>query len=185
MIRMTIVNSISLGRICCCCSVAKSCLTVTPWTAAYQAPLSSTISWSLFKFIKSIEVVMPSKHLILFHPLLFMPSIFLSIRVFSNKLAFCIRWPKYWSFSFSISPSASDQYWMYIQYWFPLELTGLISLQSKWFSRVFSSTTIRKHQFFSAHPSLWSNFHIRTWLLEKNHSFDYTNLCWKSDAKSL
>ena len=76
---------------------------MTPWTAACQASLSITNSWSLLKLM-SIELVMPSNHLILCHPLLF-PSIFPSIRVFSNELVFHIRWPKYWSFSFSISPS--------------------------------------------------------------------------------
>ena len=76
----------------------------TPWTAAHQASLSITNSWNLLK-IMSIESVMPSSHLILCHPLLLPPSIFPSIRVFSNKSVFHIRWPKYWSFSFSISPS--------------------------------------------------------------------------------
>ena len=75
-----------------------------PWTAAHQASLSITNSWSLPKFM-SIESVMPSNHFILCHPLLLPPSIFPSIRIFSNKSAVCIRWPKYWSFSFSISPS--------------------------------------------------------------------------------
>ena len=76
----------------------------TPWTAAHQASLSFTISWSLFK-LKSIESVMPSNHLILCHPLFLLSSIFPSIRVSSSESALCIRWPKYWSFSFSISPS--------------------------------------------------------------------------------
>ena len=76
----------------------------TLWTAACQASLSFTISQSLLKLI-SIESVMPSNHLIVFHPLLLLPSIFSSIRVFSNEWALCIRWPKYWSFSFSISPN--------------------------------------------------------------------------------
>ena len=76
----------------------------TPWTAARQASLSFTISWSLLKLM-STESVMPSNHLILCHPLLFLPSIFPSIRVFSSESALHIRWPKYWSFSFSISPS--------------------------------------------------------------------------------
>ena len=80
-------------------------LFVTPWTAACQASLSSTTSWSLSRFM-SIESVMLSKHLILCHPLLLLPSIFPSIRVFSNVLALRIRWPKYWSFCFSISPSS-------------------------------------------------------------------------------
>ena len=88
-----------------CCSVTKLCATfVTPWTAAHQSSLSFTISRSLLKLM-SIELVMSSNHLILCHPLLLLPSIFPSIRVFSNELALRIRWPKYWSFSFSTSPS--------------------------------------------------------------------------------
>ena len=79
-------------------------LFVTPWTAAQQASLSITKSWSLLKLM-SIESVMPFNHLILCHPLLLPPSIFPRIRVFLNKSALCIRWPKYWSFNFSISPS--------------------------------------------------------------------------------
>ena len=79
-------------------------LFATPWTAACQASLSLTISWNLPKFT-SIESVMPSSHLILCHPLLLLPSIVPSIRVFCNELALCIGWPKYWSFSFKISPS--------------------------------------------------------------------------------
>ena len=89
----------------CCCSVTKWCqLFVTPWTAAYQAFLSITNSWSLLKLM-SIELVMPSNHLIFCHPLLLLPSIFLSIRVFSTELAVCIRWPKDWHISFSTSTS--------------------------------------------------------------------------------
>ena len=80
-------------------------LFATPWTAARQASLSITNSRSLLKLM-SIELVMPSNHLILCHPLLLSPSIFPSIRVFSNESALCIRWPKYWSFSFNISPSS-------------------------------------------------------------------------------
>ena len=85
-------------------SLSHVLLFVTPWTAAHQASLSITNSWSLLKLM-SIESVMPSNHLILCHPLLLLLSIFPSIRVFSNKSVLCIRWPKYWSFSFSISPS--------------------------------------------------------------------------------
>ena len=100
-------------------------LLVTPWTAAHQDSLSITNSWSLLKLM-SIESVMPYNHLFLCHPLL-LPSIFLSIRVFFNESVLRIRWPKYWSFSFStLLP-------MNIQDWFPLGLTGLISLQSKAF----------------------------------------------------
>ena len=85
----------------CCCSVTKLCqLFETPWTVARQASLSFTISWSLLKLM-SVESVMPSNHLILCHPLLLLPSVFPSIKVFSNELALCIRWPKYWSVSLS------------------------------------------------------------------------------------
>ena len=131
----------------------------TTWTTAYQAPLSFTIFRSLLKFM-SIESVMPSSHLILCC-LLLLTSFFPSIRVFHNESALCNRWPKYWSFSFSISPL--NEYSGLIA----LGLTGLTSLQSKELSGVFSSTTIWKHNFFSSQPSLWSNYHIHTWLPEK------------------
>ena len=150
----------------------------TLWTAARQAFLSFTTSWSLRKLM-SIEPVMPSNHLLLCHPLLLMPSIFLSIRVFSNEFALCIRWPKYWSFSFSTSHLNEN-----IQGWFPLGLTGLISLQSKGLSRVFSSTTFQRHQFSGAQPFLLSSSHIWTWLL-KNHRFDYKDLCWQSNVSDF
>ena len=99
-------------------------LFLTPWSAEYQASLSSTISQSLLKFM-AIESVMPSNHLILCHPLLLLPSIFPSIRDFSNESVLHIRWPEYWSFSFSISPS--NEYSELISLW----LTDLISFQSK------------------------------------------------------
>ena len=85
-------------------SLSRVQLFATPWTAAHQASLSITNSWSLLKLM-SIESVMPSNNLILCHPLLLPPSIFPSIRVFSDESVLCIRWPKYWSFSLSISPS--------------------------------------------------------------------------------
>ena len=85
-------------------SLSRVHLFMTMWTAACQASLSFTFSWSLLKLM-SIESVMPSNHLILWHLLLFLPSVFPSIKVFSNESVLCIRWPKYWSFSFSISPS--------------------------------------------------------------------------------
>ena len=91
---------------------------VTPWTAAHQASLSFTISWNLLKLM-SIQSVMPSNHLILCHPLLILPSILPSIRVFSNESALCIRWPQYWSFCFSISLFS--------------EYSGLISFRIDWF----------------------------------------------------
>ena len=112
-----------------CSSITKPSLFVTQRTAAPQASLFFTISLSLPK-VMSIELVMPSNHLILCRPLL-LPSVFPSFRVFSNKSVLHIRWSKYWSFSFSISPSN--------EYWFPLGLTDLISLLSKRLSRVFSS----------------------------------------------
>ena len=94
---------------------------------------------------------MPSKHLILCHPLLLLPSIFPSIRVFSNESALCIRWPKYWSFSFSISPS--NEYSGLIS--FRIDWSGLISSLSRGLSRVFSKTTVQKHHFFGTQPSLY------------------------------
>ena len=81
-------------------SLSRERLFATPWTAALQASLSSTIFWSLLKLM-SVESVMPSNHLIVCHPLLLLPSVFPSIKVFSNELALCIRWPKYWSVSLS------------------------------------------------------------------------------------
>ena len=137
-------------------------LFVTPWTAAHQASLFFTISRSLLK-LTYIKSAVSSNHLILCCPLLLLPSIFRSIRVFSNESALCIRWPKYWSFSFR---HQSFQ-WMNIQDWFPLGLTGLISLQSEGLSRVFFNTTAQRHQFFSSQPFLLSRSHIHTWLLEK------------------
>ena len=136
-----------------------SCVSFRPHETAQQAFLSITNSQSSLKLM-SIELVMPFSHLILCCSLLFLHPFPPSIRVFSNESILCMRRPKYWSFSFSISPS------MNIQGWFPLGLTW-ISLLSKGLSRAFSSTTVEKHQFFGAQPSLWSNFHIHTWLLEK------------------
>jgi len=118
---------------------------VTPGTAVHQASPFVTISQSLLKLL-CIKLVMLSNHLILCCPFPFLPSVFASISGQSIRA--------------SVLP-------MNIQGWFPLELTGLISLQFKGLSRVFSSTTIQKHQFFGAQPSLWSNSLICTWLLEK------------------
>ena len=128
-------------------SVAQSCPTLCDPMDHSQASLSITNSWSLAKLM-SIESVMPSNHLILCYPLLLLPSIFPSIRVFSNESAPQIRWPKYWNFSFNISPSS--------------EHSGLISFRMNWLyilavlgtSRVFSNTTVQKHQFFGAQLSL-------------------------------
>ena len=141
-------------------SLSHVWLFTTPWTAAHQASLSITNFQCVFK-LTSIEPVMPSNHPILCHPLLLLPSIFPSIRVFSKESVFHIRWPKYWSFSFSIRPSN--------------EYSGLISFRIGWFdllavqgrSRVLSNTTVQKPLFFGAHLSLKSNSHIHIWLLEK------------------
>ena len=135
-------------------------LFVIPWITAHQASLSITNSRSPPKPM-SIESLMPSNHLILCRPLLLLPSIFPSIRVFSNESALHIRWPKYWSFSFNISPS--KEYSGLISF----SWTSWISLQSKGLSRVFSNTTVQKHQFFITQPSLRSNSHMPTWLPEK------------------
>ena len=137
-------------------SLSRVHLFATPGSAGRQASLSITNSWSLLKLM-SIDSMITSNHLILCRPLLLLPSIVSSIRVFSNESVLCIRWPKYWGFSFNISSSS--------------EYSGLISFRIDWFdlfavqgglSRVFSNTTVQKHQFFSAQPSLWSNSHIHT-----------------------
>ena len=135
-------------------------LFATPWIIACQASLSITSSQSSLKLM-SIELVMPSSHLILCRLLLLLPPIPPSIRVFSNESALLMRWPKYWSFSFSISPSN--------------EHTGLISFRMDWLDllavqgtrKSLFSTTVQKHQFFGAQLSSQSNSHIHTWLLEK------------------
>ena len=100
----------------CCCSITQSCPTL--WTPAWQASLTFTTSWSLLKLM-SIQSVIPSSHLILCCPLVFLPSVFPSTKIFCSELAFRIRWPKYWSFSFRISPSN--------------EYSALISFRIDWF----------------------------------------------------
>ena len=135
-------------------------LFVTPWTSARQVSLSITNSRSLLK-LKSIESVMPSNWLILCRLLLLLPSVFPSIRVFSNESALHIGWPKYCSFNFSISSSN--------------EYSGLISFRIDWLDllafqetlKSFSNTTVQKHQFLDTQLSLWSTSYIQTWLLEK------------------
>ena len=117
-----------------CCSVAQSCPTfVTQWTAACQASLSFTIS-------RSNESVMPSNHLILGHPLLLLPSIFPSLRVFINESVLCIRWPKHWSFSFNISPSN--------------EHPGLISFRMDWLDPLAVQETLKSLQHHSSKASI-------------------------------
>ena len=122
-------------------------LFVTQLTAASQPSLSFTISWSLLKLM-SIESAIPSNCLILYRPLLLLPSIFPSVRVSSNESVLSIRWSNYWSFWFTIVLSVT------IQGLFPLGLTGLIPLLSRGLLRVFFSITVQKHQFFGAQPSL-------------------------------
>ena len=139
-------------------------LLVTPWTTPHQASLSTTNSGSLFKLI-SIESVMPSNHLILCCPLVLPPLILPSIRVFSNESALHIRWPKYWSFSFNISPSNEHSGWI------SFRMDWLISLQSKGLSRVFSNTTVQSHQFFGI-SFLYSPTLISICDYWKNQSFD-------------
>ena len=111
-----------------CCSVTQSGpILCDPMTTAHQASLSFTIFWSLLKLM-SIESMMSSNHLILCHPLLLLPSIFPSIRIFYNESALCIRWPKYWSFSFSVSPS--NEHWWLISFridWFDLDVQGTLN----------------------------------------------------------
>ena len=155
-------------------------LFVTPWTAAQQSSLSITNSWSLLKIMSMSwfwhhQSVMSSNHLILCCPLLLLPSIFPSIRVFSSESVFPIRWPEYWSFNFNISLSSEYS-----------GLTDLITLQCK--SRVFSHTTVQKHQFFSAvknPPTMWESQETWVWSLgwenplQKEMATHSTILAWR------
>ena len=137
-------------------SVTHSCPTLcNPITAACQASLSITNSPSLCKPM-SIKSVIPSSHLILCHALLLPPSIFPSIRVFSSESILYIRWPKYWSFSFSISPS--NEYSGLLS--FRMDRLYLLAVQGTLKSLL--QTTIQKHQFFGTQLCLWSNSHIHT-----------------------
>ena len=144
----------------CCCLVTQSCLTLcNPMDCSMPgSPISHHFPELAQTHVHWVsDAIQPS---VLCHPLLLLPSIFPSIRVFSNEFTLCIRWPKDWSFSFSISPSN--------------EYSGSISLRTDWFalqskglSRVFSSTTAQKHKIFGVQLSLWSNYHFHTWLVEK------------------
>ena len=149
-------------------------LFVTPWTAVCQSSLSITNTWSLLKLM-SIELVMPSNHLILCHPLLFPPSIFPSIKVFSSELALPIRWPKYWSFSFSISPSN--------------DYLGLISFRMDWLDLLAVQRMLKSLlQHHSSKASiLW---HSAFFIVQLSHpymttSFDYTDFCQQSDISAF
>ena len=146
---------------CGCCSVAKLCLTfATQWTASHQVSLSSTVSWSLLKFM-SIESVMLSNRHIIYRPLLLLPQSFPALRSFPVSWLFTSGSQRTGALAPATVLPVDNQGW------FPLELTDLIPLLFKGLSRVFSNTTVQKHQFFGAQPSLWSNSHICTWLLEK------------------
>ena len=145
-------------------SLSRVRLFATPWITARQASLSITNSRSSLK-LTSIESVMPSSHLILCRPLLLLPPILPSIRVFSKESTLHMRWP-----STGVSALASLLP-KNTQDWSPLEWTGWISLQSKGLSRVFANTTVQKHQFFGAQLSSQSNSHtIHDY--QKNHSLD-------------
>ena len=136
-------------------SLSRVRLFATLGTAACQASLSIANSRGLLKLM-SIESVVPSDHLIFCHPFLLLPSFFPSIRVFSNESFLPMRWPRYWSFDFSIS--SSNEYSEMVS----LGWTGWTSLLSKELSRVFSNTTVQKYQLCGAQLSLWSSFHIYT-----------------------
>ena len=146
----------------------------TPWTAARQASLSIYNSQSLLKLM-SIESVMPSNHLILCHPLLLLSSIFPSSRVFSSESNLRMRWPKYWSFSFSISPSK--------------EHPGLISFRMDWLDLFAVQESSPIPQFKSLNSSALSFLYSPTLTIIhnywKNHSFDQTELCWQSNVSAF
>ena len=150
----------------------------TPWTATCQASLSFTIICSLLEFM-SIESMMPSNHLILCHPLLLLPSIFPSIRVFSNESVLHIRWPKYWSFNFSISPSN--------------EYSGLISFRIDWFDLLAVQGNLKsllqchnlKASVLWSSPFFMVEFSHPYMTTGKKHSFDYMDYCWQSDVSAF
>ena len=141
-------------------------LFVTSWTAAHQASLSFTISWSLLTLM-SIELMMPSNHLILCCPFFLLPLIFSTIRVFSNELAYHIRWPKYWSFSFSISPSN--------------EYSGLISCRIDWFDLLAIQGTLKS--LLQHHNSKASILQcsVKTSSLGYNHKIQQKNVLQKGE----
>ena len=145
-----------------CCSVTKLCPILCYPMGCSTTGFPVLHHLSLFTQLKSIELVMLPMHLILCCPLLLLPSIFPSTKVFSSELALHIRWPKYWSFNASIG--LFNEYSGLIS--FTIDWCDLLALQQG-VSRVFSSTTVRKHWFFDTQLSLWSNSHICTWLLEK------------------
>ena len=158
-------------------SLSSVRLFATPWTAAHQTSLSITVSQSLLKFMSAESVVLSNPH-ILCHPLLLLPSLFASIRVFSSELALHIKWPKYWSFSFCISPSN--------------EYSGLISFRIDWFDLVADQGTLKSLLFSKAFQFKGISSLVLSLLYGpaltsvhdywENHSFEYTDLCWQIDV---
>ena len=159
-------------------SVAQSCLdSLQPHELQHARPPCPSPTPRVHANSSPSSQWWSSSHLILCHSLLLLPAIPPSIRVFSNESSLHMRWPKYWSFSFSISPSSTQD-------WFPLRLTGLISLQYKELSKVFSNTTIQSIHFpalsFLYSPTLTSIHDY--W---KNHSLDWMDLCWQSNVSAF
>ena len=149
-------------------------LFTTLWTVSCQAFQAFTISWSLLKLL-CVQLVIPSNHLILCHPLLCLPSVYPSIRVFSSESAFCIRWPKHWKFRFRVSPFNEYSGWVSFRtYWFHfLVVQG--TLQSLLQHHSSKALVLWRSAFFMvqlSHPYMTTG---------KNHSFDYTDLCWQSN----
>ena len=152
---------------------------MTPGTAAHQVSLSFAISQSLLKLM-SIESVVLSYYLIHCHPLLLVPSISPSLRVFSNESALRIRWPKYWSFSFSMSPS--NEYSELIS--FKIDRFDLLAVQGKGLYKVFSNPQFRSIS-SSALSLIYGSTLASVHDYWKNHSFDYMDLCWKSNVSAF
>ena len=171
MLISALINSFSLCFVVVVQSLSPVRLFATPWTAACQASLSFTTSWSLLKLM-STESVMPSNQLVLCHPLLLLTSIFPSIRVFPNESAPHIRWPKYWNFSFNIN-SSNEYSWLIS---FRMDWLGLLAVQGTLKSLLqhhSSKASILRYSAFMVHGlygpwSLWSSSHIHRWLLEKS-----------------
>ena len=151
---------------------------MTPWTAAHQASLSITNSWSLLKLM-SIQSVMPSNHLILCCPLLLPPSIFPSLMVFSKDSVLRIRWPNYWSFSFSISPS--NEYSGLIS--FRIDLLDLLAVQGTLKSLLQHCSS--KASIFQCSAFFIVQLSHAYMTIEKNHSLDQTDLCWQSNVSAF
>ena len=177
-LRRWMVSYMSIAFAFFLCSPSVVWLFVTPRTSVHQASLSFTVSGNLVKHM-SMESVRPSNHLILCHPLLFPPSIISSIRVFSNESALCIRWPKYWSFNLSISPSN--------------EYSGLISFRMDWLNLLVVQGTLKSLlQHHSSKASILQGSALFMIQLSqpymttgKNHSLDYMDLCQQSDVSAF